>query len=66
MESQPQNPEFRNNPKNFHPECFTYSLWGLMNSCLIFLRFRCKYLALSGIKWCWDKSKIPRNLLKDM
>ena len=21
MESQPQNPEFRNNPKNFHP-CF--------------------------------------------
>ena len=25
MESQPQNPEFRNNPENFHP-CFTITL----------------------------------------
>ena len=35
MESQPQNPEFRNNPENFHP-CFTnYTvnefLWGLLH-----------------------------------
>ena len=22
MESQPQNPEFRNNPENFHPWCW--------------------------------------------
>ena len=25
MESQPQNPEFRNNPENFHP-CLKYRL----------------------------------------
>ena len=25
MESQPQNPEFRNNPENFHP-CIMYNL----------------------------------------
>ena len=26
MESQPQNPEFRNNPENFHPcECYLAS-----------------------------------------
>ena len=24
MESQPQNPEFRNNPENFHPCAYTY------------------------------------------
>ena len=26
MESQPQNPEFRNNPENFHPCGFTFVL----------------------------------------
>ena len=26
MESQPQNPEFRNNPENFHP-CACRSTW---------------------------------------
>ena len=25
MESQPQNPEFRNNPENFHPWCYDYT-----------------------------------------
>ena len=23
MESQPQNPEFRNNPENFHPQAYS-------------------------------------------
>ena len=31
MESHPQNPEFRNNPENFHPcmilRCFLFGLW---------------------------------------
>ena len=26
MESQPQNPEFRNNPENFHPWYYLYSI----------------------------------------
>ena len=25
MESQPQNPEFRNNPENFHPSCYAFA-----------------------------------------
>ena len=31
MESQPQNPEFRNNPENFHP-CFTEFLLKLIRN----------------------------------
>ena len=26
MESEPQNPEFRNNPENFHPYAIKYAL----------------------------------------
>ena len=29
MESQPQNPEFRNNPENFHP-CIGLSVWDFL------------------------------------
>ena len=31
MESHPQNPEFRNNPENFHP-CSCTILFGVMDS----------------------------------
>ena len=38
MESHPQNPEFRNNPENFHS-----SIKGqFYNSMVIFLQFLCK------------------------
>ena len=34
MESQPQNPEFRNNPENFHP-CTTLLVTLIMEICSI-------------------------------
>ena len=54
MESQPQNPEFRNNPENFHPSCKQYHLAShdfcclLLSSCLFvcFVALRPKSTAM--------------------
>ena len=32
MESQPQNPEFRNNPENFHPCAHIHEIWVWMTA----------------------------------
>ena len=34
MESQPQNPEFRINPENFHPCGLHYSVINVRNRCM--------------------------------
>ena len=60
MESQPQNPEFRNNPENFHP-CSQYITRGASNVCLnlcllgSFCMFFCHLLVIFKIN-CFEKS----------
>ena len=42
MESQPQNPEFRNNPENFHP--WAYSKLSKISNTFLFRFFKNKML----------------------
>ena len=53
MESQPQNPEFRNNPENFHP-CTSSSIG-------VFIGGYCEYMGLDTRKPVFGSSQTTKE-----
>ena len=55
MESQPQNPEFKNNPENFHP-CIFQMFFGVSfgNSVVVCYCFKIRYWHCSSLE-CYVK-----------
>ena len=60
MESQPQNPEFRNNPENFHPCIFNESRG--LNFCLS-LHLNPNYVHVSREDSGEPESSLPHNVI---